>query len=184
MQLQTALVGALCAGVINLMPPAGAGAEQTGRRVDARGTVGFLASPDEGAPYPTYFLAAVSMRLQAKRNASIETEFSYSARDEGPATGGFDEHDFGLLPLFVVDLGSSGKRIRPYWLAGWGLYYHRDDFLKDLSEFRSGLSLGAGTRIYLGGKMFLSPEIRIRTTENSLRVTISLGTTLAGSRST
>jgi opacity protein-like surface antigen len=124
-----------------------------------------------------------SARFYVTRRFSVEPEFVYmrnSSRDQ----------DYLFQPNVAVDLADPTGRFVPYVIAGAGVLHHQARFpgfdfstgvprVFDASFTTWTASAGAGVKIFVTDRLFVSPEGRLGR-EPNVRATISVGYVFSG----
>ena len=143
-------------------------------RVEVAGSAGFLdgGTGISGAKHIT--VGAVG-RIYWNDRWSFAPEFEHFRGSSGfDGFVNFESRGFQFNPFVAVDLNAS-DRFRPYLVGGAGLIrYTRSYFGRyvpgtdppvqaRLDEMRNGINfgLGAGARLFLTERLFVSPEVRI-----------------------
>jgi hypothetical protein len=105
-----------------------------------------------------------SPRFYFTRRNAIEPEILYLYRNA-------DDKDLILQANYVRDLGAARGRAVPYLIGGVGFLW---GFRTRFTETSGTLGGGVGVRVFLGGRFFVSPEIRVGA-EPILRLQVSAG---------
>lgn len=129
------------------------------------GLGGFLDSPTNYR-----FVIGGAIRAYVSPRFAIEPEFLYMRENDRL-------EDLRIQANLVRDFAGN-NRVQPYLIGGIGVQHHRARFPGARSPSFSSNSLtgggGAGLRIQLGDRFFMSPEFRLGT-EPLLRATIAIG---------
>ena len=143
---------------------------QDADRLELKGVVGTTGFVDSPTDYHSAVGGAVRVRLSGA--FSVEPEFLYlrgSARHE----------DYAFQTAFIWEFW-RGTSVRPYLVTGAGVVHSRFRFPGAQAErfssngFTAGV--GAGVRIRIGNRLWLSPEFRVGW-EPIIRATVSVGYT-------
>lgn len=145
-------------------------AQAPSKSLDIQGVVGLAGFLDEATDYS--FLIGGTVRRYVSPRVAVEPEFIYIRQTA-------NHEDFLLQANIVRDFAGSDK-IQPYLIGGMGLLHHRSKHPGALRPMSTNNALtgggGAGVRIRLGDRFFISPEFRIGT-EPLFRASISFGAT-------
>ena len=160
-------VGGSLLGLFLLVTPALA---QDADRIELKGVVGTAGFLDS----PTNYHSAVggAVRLRMFGAFSVEPEFLY-------LRGSAHHEDYVFQTAFIWEFW-RGTSLRPYLVTGAGVVHSRFRFPGAQAErfssngFTAGV--GAGVRIRVGDRFWLSPEFRAGW-EPIIRATVSLGYT-------
>lgn len=123
-------------------------------------------------------LAGASVRIYVMRRVSVEPEVLYLRHSA-------DDQDYLTQGSVAYDLTDPTKRFVPYVIGGIGVLHHRGRFFGvdfvtrqprvfDTSFTAPAASAGAGVKIFLTRRLFISPEARVGR-QPSVRATISIG---------
>ncbi|HYJ84947.1 MAG TPA: outer membrane beta-barrel protein [Pyrinomonadaceae bacterium] len=124
-----------------------------------------------------------SARFYVTRRLSVEPEFLYMRNSD-------TDQDYLFQPNVAFDLSDPTGRFVPYVIGGAGVIHHQARFPG--FDFSSGVprvfdasfttwtaSAGAGVKIFVTDRLFVSPEARLGR-EPNLRATISVGYVFSG----
>ena len=157
---------AVLALVSPLTPPAEA--QETPKSWEAKALIGlaeFLDSPTDSRP-----VIGGAIRTYVSPRFAIEPEFLYIRED--------DRLEDVLVQANVIWDVAGNHRFQPYLIGGVGVQHHRATFPGARRPNFSSNSLtgggGAGLRIQLSDRFFMSPEFRLGT-EPLFRATMALG---------
>jgi hypothetical protein len=126
-----------------------------------------------------------AVRVYVTKRLSIEPEYLYLRHSDR-------DQDQLIQPNVAYDFTDPTKRIVAYGIAGAGVLHHKgrfsgNDFVTgaprvfDTSFSTWTASAGAGLKIFVTKRLFVSPEFRIGR-EPTLRATINVGYVFAGRR--
>lgn len=145
-------------------------AQDTPKSLDIQGVVGLVGFLDEATDYS--FLIGGTVRRYVSPRVAVEPEFIYFRQTAN--------HEDFLLQANIVRDFAGGDKIQPYLIGGMGLLHHRSKHPGARRPMSTNNALtgggGAGVRIRLGNRFFISPEFRIGT-EPLFRASISFGAT-------
>ena len=145
-------------------------AQQIPKLWEIKAVVGLAGFLDERTDYSVVIGGAV--RTYVSPRIAIEPEFLYIRQTA-------NHEDFLLQANVVRDFGSN-DRIQPYLIGGLGGLHHRSRHPGALRPLSTNNALtgggGAGVRIQLNDRFFVSPEFRIGT-EPLFRASVSFGST-------
>ncbi|MEO7648893.1 MAG: outer membrane beta-barrel protein [Bryobacteraceae bacterium] len=127
------------------------------QRTEGRFTLGTTSFYDDGTV--NHLTAGGSLRLYLTRRWSIEPEFLYMYMRN---TGFSRERDYLLWGNISFDFRDRDRRVVPSWFAAPGLVYHRTSFGQfTFSTTEGAFSTGAGVRIFLNDRWFVTPQVRV-----------------------
>lgn len=130
-------------------------------------------------------LVGGAVRVYVTKRLSIEPEYLYLRNGE-------NDQDHLVQPNIAYDFTDPTKRLVAYGIAGVGVLHHEGRFFSDDpvtgaprvfdTTFTTWTaSVGAGAKIFLTNRLFLSPELRIGR-EPTVRATINVGYVFGGRR--
>ncbi len=130
-------------------------------------------------------VVGVAMRAYVTKRLSIEPEYLYMRRSE-------DDQDHYVQANVAYDFTDPTKRAVVYGIAGAGVLSNkgrvfRSDFVTgaprvdEISFTTWTASAGAGVKIFLTNRLFVSPEVRLGR-EPTVRATINVGYVFGGRR--
>ncbi len=155
-------VAAVVAAVMIALAPS---ALAQGRAGAAEGFAGFAGFLDESI-IPHSVLGGAA-RWYLLPRVAVGPELVYM---KGPG----DDRDLVLTGNVTFDL-SSGPRVRPFLVAGGGIFRHSDRFgAQTFSSTEGSFTGGGGVRIPLGERLYVAPEFRIGW-EPHYRVSVAVG---------
>lgn len=154
--------------------------ELTPPKSEIKATVGASGFGDDNLPHSVF---GGSVRLYVTRRLSVEPEFLYMYHSS-------NDQDYIVQPNLAFDLREPTKRVVPYVIAGVGAIHHRGRFFGfdfvtgaprtfDTSGTTWTVSAGAGVKVFVTDRIFVSPEARIGR-EPNIRGTISVGYVFSG----
>ena len=130
-------------------------------------------------------LVGASVRAYVTKRLSIEPEYLY-------LRNGANDQDQLFQPNVAYDFTDPTKRLVAYGIAGVGVLHHKGRFVGN--DFVTGAprvfdtsfttwtaTVGAGAKIFVTKRLFVSPELRLGR-EPTVRATISVGYVFAGRR--
>lgn len=130
-------------------------------------------------------LVGGAVRAYVTKRISIEPEYLYLRRSEN------DQDHLGQISV-AYDFRDPTKRFVPYGIAGAGVLHNRGrvfgsdfvtgvPFVREIEFTTWTVSAGAGLKIFLTNRLFVSPELRLGR-EPTARATINVGYVFAGRR--
>jgi hypothetical protein len=130
-------------------------------------------------------LVGGAVRVYVTKRLSIEPEYLYLRRSED------DEDHLGQINV-AYDFTDPTKRVVAYGIGGAGVLHNRgrvfrSDFVtgapsvREISFTTWTASAGAGVKIFLTNRLFVSPELRLGR-EPTVRATINVGYVFGGRR--
>jgi len=130
-------------------------------------------------------LVGASVRAYVTKRLSIEPEYLYLRHTE-------NDQDQLFQPNVAYDFTDPTKRLVAYGIVGAGVLHHKGRFVDN--DFVTGTTrifdtsfttwtatVGAGAKIFLTKRLFVSPELRIGR-QPTVRATINVGYVFAGRR--
>ena len=160
-------VGVPLLGLLLLVTPAMA---QDADRIELKGVVGTFGFLDEVTDYHSVVGGAV--RFHVSRVFRLEPEFLYMRESS--------RHEAYAFQTALIWEFRQGTGFHPYLVAGAGVLHSRFTFPGALRERFSSNEFtgggGIGSRIRVGNRFWLSPELRIGW-EPIIRATVSFGYT-------
>jgi len=126
-----------------------------------------------------------AVRVYVTKRLSIEPEYLYMRHSD-------NDHDHLVQANIAFDFTDPTKRLVVYGIAGAGVLHHEGRFFGtdfvtgaprvfDVSVTTWSASAGAGIKIYLTKRLFVSPEFRLGC-EPTARATINVGYIFGGRR--
>jgi hypothetical protein len=169
---------AALAVILSCLVHAAAQGELTPPKAEVKATFGGAAFEET-----SHSVFGGSARFYVTRRLSVEPEFLYmrnSSRDQ----------DYLLQPNVAFDLADPTGRFVPYVIGGAGVIHHQGRFpgfdfstgvprIFDTSFTTWTASAGAGVKIFVTDRLFVSPEARLGR-EPNVRATISVGYVFSG----
>lgn len=130
-------------------------------------------------------VVGAAVRVYVTKRLSIEPEYLYMHYSE-------NDQDQIVQPNVAFDFTDPTKRVVAYGIAGAGALYHKGRFFSDDPVTRARrvfdnsvttwtVSAGAGLKIFVTKRLFVSPEVRVGR-EPTLRATINVGYVFGGRR--
>ena len=130
-------------------------------------------------------LVGGAVRAYVTKRLSIEPEYLYLRRSE------HDQDHLGQISV-AYDFTDPTKRFVPYAIGGAGVLHNRGrvfgsdfvtrvPFVREISFNTWTVSAGAGVKIFLTKRLFVSPEARLGR-EPTARATINVGYVFGGRR--
>lgn len=136
------------------------------------GGVSFTGDGDEDIGHTA---VGAALRVYVTKRFSIEPEYLYMRHSD-------NDQDHIIQPNIAYDFTDPRKRLVAYGIAGAGVLYHQDSsFGRNRSASTWTVSAGAGMKIFLTDRLFLSPELRVGR-EPAFRATVNVGYVFAGRR--
>jgi len=118
---------------------------------EIRGIVGIAGFPDDGGSPHNTTGGSILVRISSRLLIGAEVLYMF---------GHGQDRDLAFVPVLRLEIGRF-RRVQPYLIGGVGLLRHRQQTITgSYSNNRATISVGIGTRIGLGGNLFISPELR------------------------
>lgn len=147
-------------------------------RVEVKMFVGASDFGFEDESYP-HLVVGAATRIHISRHWSIEPEFNFMRRSS-------TDHDYVVQPNVVYEFNRQGERVVPYLIGGVGVIHHKGVVINDTNFFTGApvtfdtsyttwsASAGAGLKVFVSKRLFISPEARLGY-QPTARATVSIG---------